>query len=148
MLTLHPNCIEQDLFMRRCFFFLFMMAFCSLAWGQNQNTDEQVSDSVKSSTGEVAPSGIRHISTTTTPTVIGDVNGDNVVNALDIVDIIKYTKGSPRSVFKVAQADINGDGKVDAADAHALSLYIIGEQIPAVGGEQIHGSSIQDPGGL
>ena len=97
-----------------------MMAFCSLAWGQNQNTAEQVNDSVKSSTGEVAPNGIKHISTTTSPTVICDVNGDNVVNALDVVDIVKYTKGSPRSVFKVAQADINGDGKVDAADAHAL----------------------------
>lgn len=124
------------------------MAFCSLAWGQDNHGDEVVSDSVETSASEASSRDIKRISTTTTPTVIGDVNGDNVVNALDIVDIIKYTKGSPRSVFKVAQADINGDGKVDAADAHALSLYIIGEEIPAVGGEEIHGSSIQDPGGL
>lgn len=124
------------------------MIFCSLCWGQNVNTHEQADDSLKASTGAVASRDIKHISSTATPTVIGDVNGDNVVNAIDIVDIIKYTKGSPRSVFKVSQADINGDGKVDAADAHTLSLYIIGEDIPAVGGDGIQGSSIQDPGGL
>ena len=134
--------------MRRCFFLLFMMAFCSLSWGQDVYTNEQADDYDMTSTSEAAPRDIKRIATTTSPTVIGDVNGDNVVNALDIVDISLAAKGTPRSVFNSAQADINGDGKVDAADAHALSLYIIGEAIPAVGGGDIKGSSIQDPGGL
>ena len=134
--------------MRKCFFLVLMMAFCSLSWAQDVNNNEQVSDSVKEVVDGGAHRDVKKVAGTTTPTVIGDVNGDNVVNALDIVDIIKYTKGSPRSVFKVAQADINGDGKVDAADANALSLYIIGESIPAVGGEEIKGSSIVDPGGF
>ena len=124
------------------------MAFCSLSWGQDVDNNQQVSDSVKTVGDKETRGDIKRVAGTTTPTVIGDVNGDNVVNALDIVDIIKYTKGAPRSVFKVAQADINGDGKVDAADAHALSLYIIGENIPAVGGEEIKGSTIQDPRGF
>ena len=133
--------------MRRCLLFSFLMAFCTLCWGQNVNT-ELADDSLKTSTGDKVSRDMKPVLTSTTPTVIGDVNGDNVVNAIDIVDIIKYTKGSPRSVFKVDQADINGDGKVDASDAHALSLSIIGEEIPAVGGEGIQGSSIQDPGGF
>ena len=134
--------------MRRCLFLLFMMTFCSLSWGQNVDTNEQADDSGWASAGSDGPRDIKRISTSTSPTVIGDVNGDNVVNALDIVDISLAAKGTPRSVFNEAQADINGDGKVDAADAHALSLYIIGEAIPAVGGGDIKGSSIQDPGGL
>ena len=106
--------------MRRCFFFLFMMAFCSLAWGQNQNTDEQVSDSVKSSTGEVAPSGIRHISTTTTPTVIGDVNGDNDVNINDVTALINYVLSGDPSGIHMENADIVVDQDININDVTAL----------------------------
>ena len=101
-----------------------MMAFCSLAWGQNQNTDEQVSDSVKSSTGEVAPSGIRHISTTTTPTVIGDVNGDNEFNASDLVTMQKYLLGAG-TLKKPENGDLDSDNTLDVFDLISMRKLIL-----------------------
>ena len=45
-----------------------------------------------------------------------DVNGDNVLDAKDIVDLIDFIAGkSPKDVTKDS-ADVNGDGKVDIAD--------------------------------
>ena len=83
----------------------------------------------------------------TSPLVIGDVNGDKVVTAVDVVDIVKYTKGSKRSTFNVSQADINSDGKVDLVDAEALSIYITGGVIPTVTNPDtpMSGSSVTNP---
>ena len=64
-----------------------------------------------------------------------DVNGDGVVNAIDIVDIVKYVKGSPRSVFKKAKADVNGDGVVDIKDAQAMSVDVVGKESPISGND-------------
>ena len=60
-----------------------------------------------------------------------DVNGDGVVNAIDVVDIIKYTRGAARSAFNVKKADTNGDGKVNIDDAKALSRLMTGGEMPS-----------------
>lgn len=65
-------------------------------------------------------------------TIKNDVNNDGVVNAIDVVDIVKYLKGSPRSRFSKSKADVNGDGVVDKKDAEALSANLVGDE-PASG---------------
>lgn len=54
-----------------------------------------------------------------------DVNNDGVVNAIDVVDIVKYVKGSPRSKFDKSKADVNGDGVIDMKDAESLSTNLV-----------------------
>ena len=46
----------------------------------------------------------------------GDANGDGVVNAADIVEVVNYIMGSPSAVFDESAADMNGDGVINAAD--------------------------------
>ena len=46
----------------------------------------------------------------------GDANGDNNVDVVDISHIINHIKGQTPNGFSVLAADINNDGKVDAAD--------------------------------
>lgn len=131
--------------MRSCFFIFFFMTFCAFCIAQDVKTNKMVDDSLRTSATQTVEGDGKPIARVTTPTVIGDVNGDNIVNAIDVVDIIKYVKGAPRSVFNATAADINGDGKVDEADAHSLSVYIIGGAIPITSGDVIQGSSIEDP---
>ncbi len=54
-----------------------------------------------------------------------DVNNDGVVNAIDVVDIVKYVKGSPRSKFDKSKADVNADGVIDMKDAESLSTNLV-----------------------
>lgn len=58
--------------------------------------------------------------------IIGDVNGDNQLNAVDLVILQKYLKGN---VFYISEsaADINGDGTISAFDVHALLNLIKAE---------------------
>ena len=51
-----------------------------------------------------------------TPVVPGDANGDNTVNAADIVEIVNYIMGKPSEIFKKIAADMNNDGVINAAD--------------------------------
>ena len=51
----------------------------------------------------------------------GDANGDGVVNADDIVEIVNYMIGSPSDNFIFNNADMNGDGEVNIADIVAIS---------------------------
>ena len=46
----------------------------------------------------------------------GDANGDGMVNAADIVEVINYIMGISSDKFSDTSADINGDGVVNAAD--------------------------------
>jgi hypothetical protein len=46
----------------------------------------------------------------------GDANGDGVVNAADIVEVVNYIMGSPSEKFDENAADVNGDKYVNAAD--------------------------------
>lgn len=58
--------------------------------------------------------------------VIGDVNGDFVVNAADIVEVVNYIMGEPSDAFVFDAADVNGDGSVNAADIVLIVNLILG----------------------
>ena len=46
----------------------------------------------------------------------GDVNGDGVVNAMDVMAVVNYTMNSMSSTVDILSADVNGDGIVNIAD--------------------------------
>ena len=55
----------------------------------------------------------------------GDVNGDEVVNTLDVLLILQYLSDSVTfSAEQVALADYNGDGSITTQDAFAILQYL------------------------
>jgi hypothetical protein len=48
--------------------------------------------------------------------IMGDVNGDGVVNVTDIVATVNYIMEKPSDGFNKDAADLNGDGKVNVTD--------------------------------
>ena len=58
-------------------------------------------------------------------TILGDANGDGVVNAADIVAVIRYKKGNAPAGFVFKAADVNKDGKVDEQDVKAMEGIIL-----------------------
>ena len=58
-------------------------------------------------------------------TVKGDINCDDVVNLKDIVRLKKYSAGMTSDVF-MANADVEGDGKIDSADIAKFTQYLTG----------------------
>lgn len=61
--------------------------------------------------------------------VPGDVNGDGVVNSLDLLKIQKHLLGaSPLEGVYAQAADVNGNGKVDALDLLKVQKHILGAE--------------------
>ncbi len=58
----------------------------------------------------------------------GDANGDDTVNALDIVIIVNYIFGALPEEFVFDDADINGDGVVNALDIVAIINLIFSKK--------------------
>lgn len=56
---------------------------------------------------------------------VGDANGDETVNAADIVAILNYLTGRPNEKFILGNADVNGDGKVNIADVISITNRIM-----------------------
>ena len=56
-------------------------------------------------------------------TLLGDVNGDGVVNALDAAAILKAVVNN--TAIDVAVGDFNADGAVNALDASAILKYVV-----------------------
>lgn len=52
--------------------------------------------------------------------ILGDINGDGLINVADVVEITNYIKGSPTAKFNFDRADSNSDGKVDGTDRNAV----------------------------
>lgn len=57
----------------------------------------------------------------------GDVNGDGVVNVIDIVETVNAIKGHPSTIYNENNADMNNDGIVDNRDIEAISKVFIKE---------------------
>lgn len=75
-----------------------------------------------------------------------DVNGDNVMDLVDVVDIIRYVMKKASTSFNVGKADVNGDGKVDVGDAKALSVLLTGGELPASSNTpELRGDAVIDP---
>lgn len=61
-------------------------------------------------------------------TIIGDANGDGVVDAADVVGTINYILGKPSSSFNNKNADINDDGQILVDDAVGTVNIIMSNQ--------------------
>lgn len=58
---------------------------------------------------------------------LGDVSGDGLITAIDVIRIAKYVIGDYSfSATQLAAADVTGDGKVNAADVIRLARYLVG----------------------
>ena len=57
----------------------------------------------------------------------GDANGDGVVNAADIVEVVNYIMNHPSEKYNENAADANGDGVVNAADIVTIVNIIMGK---------------------
>lgn len=55
----------------------------------------------------------------------GDVNGDNIVNAADIVEVINYITDKPSAIFNASAADMNNDGVINADDVTEIMNIIM-----------------------
>lgn len=62
---------------------------------------------------------------TTPATLLGDVNGDGVVNALDASAILKAVVNN--TAIDVAVGDYNADGAVNALDASAILKFVVSQ---------------------
>ena len=60
--------------------------------------------------------------------VSGDANGDNTVNAADIVEVVNYIMGNASGKINEKAADANNDGTVNAADIVTIVNIIMGNK--------------------
>ncbi|QRN84811.1 dockerin type I repeat-containing protein [Clostridia bacterium] len=57
----------------------------------------------------------------------GDVNGDKIIDVVDLISVAKYIAGTYTfSDDQVLVADVNGDAKIDIVDYVLISKYIVG----------------------
>ena len=131
-------------------FLVFLWAMfipCLALYAQDETTDavgEETNDTaVVSPMAKVATASLNEL----------DVNGDGVLSASDVVDIVLYVRGKARAEFKKDKADFNGDGVVDLEDAKVLSLALTGGEIPVAAPDPepaenptvMRGDSVADP---
>lgn len=57
--------------------------------------------------------------------LIGDVNGDALVNVTDIIGIVNYILNTPSASFKENAADVNEDGIINVTDVIAIVNSIL-----------------------
>ena len=55
----------------------------------------------------------------------GDLNGDNLVNIADLVELINYLRGEVSSYFNTLEADVNDDGYIDKNDIDCITNIIL-----------------------
>lgn len=70
-------------------------------------------------------SGFKEIVALPGEIISGDANGDNTVNAADIVEVVNAIMGNPSTGFDESAADVNSDGVVNAADIVAMVNIIM-----------------------
>lgn len=58
--------------------------------------------------------------------VIGDVNGDGLVNVMDVTAVINHILGNTPAGFNQEAADLNGDSQINVMDITALINIILG----------------------
>ena len=59
--------------------------------------------------------------------LLGDANGDDKVDVVDIVAIVSHQKGQDVKGFSLPAADVNDDGKADGKDVELISKIIMKE---------------------
>jgi len=59
--------------------------------------------------------------------ISGDINGDSILNILDIVLVVNFILGSDTpDALEFAAADLNGDGILNILDVVTLTNLILG----------------------
>jgi hypothetical protein len=61
--------------------------------------------------------------------LMGDVNGDGVINMVDALAVLRYAAGASAEaagITNMAAADVNGDGQVTSADALLILMMAMG----------------------
>ena len=87
--------------------------------------DDAFDFSILSTTGEVLAEGVLKVSFQKAIKK-GDANGDEAVNAADIVEVVNAIKGSPSDKYTQKGGDANEDGTVNAADIETIVNMIMG----------------------
>ena len=59
--------------------------------------------------------------------LLGDVNGDGMVNVTDVVAVINFIRKKPLDRFVEAAADVNQDGSIDNTDVDEIVKKIFGK---------------------
>ena len=59
--------------------------------------------------------------------IMGDANGDGVVNNDDVTHILQYVTGKITAVVDAIAADVTGDNKVTTRDANKIKKYVLGK---------------------
>ena len=55
----------------------------------------------------------------------GDVNGDGLVNAADVIEVVNAIMGKASDSIQAEKADVNGDGVVNTADIVKITSLIL-----------------------
>ncbi len=64
--------------------------------------------------------------------IMGDVNGDGVVDVADAVETVNYILGNASTIFNKSNADMNSDGKISVFDVTAIiNIILSGSDNPA-----------------
>lgn len=61
-------------------------------------------------------------------TFLGDTNGDSVVNAADIVEVINAKNGKAATNFRLSNVDLNNNGRVDDEEINAIINTIMNKK--------------------
>lgn len=69
--------------------------------------------------------------TSTPPVVLGDVNGDGLINPIDTALVLQFSAGLLAFVPNPASADVNGDNEITSLDA-ALILQFVAGLVPTL----------------
>ena len=59
------------------------------------------------------------------PVIPGDVNGDGIVDVLDIVTMVSIILGEPPTPYQLQAGDLNGDGIIDVLDIVSIINEIL-----------------------
>lgn len=59
--------------------------------------------------------------------ILGDANGDALVDSADLIRLLSYVSGGVPDIIVKTDSDIDADGDVDAMDVDHLTMIIMGE---------------------
>ena len=59
---------------------------------------------------------------------LGDANGDGKVNIVDIVEMINAKNGKASAIFKLQNADMDGNDEINQADIDAVVNIIMSQE--------------------
>jgi hypothetical protein len=105
---------------------LFTLDYTAVGGTEYRDTELQVTDIVLSDAKGKNYASVGNVSITAAfNTVMGDVNGDGVVNITDAIGLVNHILG--KSTFEVNElaADVNEDGAVNITDAIAIVNLIL-----------------------